>query len=216
MEKHQAIEVLIEERIRSGGWKLHEKIPAERQLALSLGVSRNTLRSAIQVLQGRGILGSRRGSGTFVQAAPEQANQDTRRNFQARLAGMKALFPPVAVLCAQSVKPVELLALEAKLSHVGLAVHTGSAADSARAQRSFLRCVAEGTHNEQIVAAAGHVMPQGRFFSETLDLASKAERELLFAELAGLLGCIRRNQPEEARAHAVRYVELLLRLCRFP
>lgn len=216
MEKHQEIEILIEERIRSGGWRLHEKLPPERQLALSLGVSRNTLRNALQVLQGRGILGARRGSGTFVQAVPGQGSPNRRQDFHARLGGLAALFPPVAALCARAVKPSELLDLEAKLSHVGLAVHTGSAADFARAQRVFLRSVAEWTHNAQVAVAAGHVVPQGRFFSEALAHTSRAERELLFAGLAGLLGGIRRGHPEDAATHAARYAELLLRVCRSP
>lgn len=220
MERQQEVEILIEERIRSGGWKLHEKLPPERQLALSLGVSRNTLRTALQVLQGKGILGSRRGSGTFVQAVPGavagQANANTRQDFYARLAGMSVLFPPVAAACARSAKPADILDLEAKLSHVGLAVHTGSAAEFARAQRVFLRAVAEWAHNAPVAAAAGHVIPQGRFFSESIGLASRADRELLFAALAGLLGCIRRGQPEDAHAHAMHYAELLLRVCRSP
>ncbi len=216
MEKQQEIEVLLEERIRSGGWKLYERLPPERQLAQSLGVSRNTLRNALQVLQGRGILGSRRGSGTFVQAVPGQLSLNTRQDFHARLAGLTALFPPVAALCARWARPAGLLELESKLSHVGLAVHTGSAAEFARAQRIFLRAVAEWAHNARVAAAAGQVIPQGRFFSECIGLASKADRELLFAELAGLLGGVRRGQPEEAGAHAMRYAELLLRVCRSP
>ena len=216
MDKHQEIEVFIEERIRSGNWKLHEKLPPERQLALSLGVSRNTLRNALQILQGRGILGVRRGSGTFVQAVPGQGGSNTRQDFHARLAGMTALFPPVAALCARSAKLVELLDLESKLSQVGLAVHTGSAAEFARAQRLFLRSVAEWTHNVPVATAAGQLIPQGRFFSEALERAAKLEWEALFAELAGLLGGIRRGQPEEAGAHALRYAELLHRVCRFP
>lgn len=216
MEKYQKIEIFIEERIRSGNWKLHERLPPERQLALSLGVSRNTLRNALQVLQGRGILGSRRGSGTFVQAVPGRGSPNTCQDFLARLAGMAALFPPVAALCARSAKPAELLDLEARLSHVGLAVHTGSAAEFARMQRLFLRSVAEWAHNAPVAAAAGQMIPQGRFFSEALGQAPKADWEALFAELAGLLGSIRRGQPEDAGAHALRYAELLLRVCRSP
>lgn len=214
MQKQQKIEFLIEERIRSGYWKLHEKLPPERQLALLLGVSRNTLRTALQVLQGKAILGSRRGSGTFVQAIPGQVTSNTRQNFHARLAGMALLFPPAAALCAQSAHPAEMLDMEMKLSGVGLAVHTGSAAEFARAQRSFLLAVIDGTHNAPVAAAVGHVLPHGRFFSEALGETSKADRETLFAELAGLLGGVRRALPEETRFHAARYVELLLRACR--
>lgn len=214
MEKQQRIESLIEEKIRSGGWKLHEKLPPERQLALLFGVSRNTLRTALQVLQGRGILASRQGSGTFVLSIPGQGTSNTRQNFHARLAGLIFLFPPAAALCARLAGPTELLDMETKLSQVGLAVHTGSPADFARAQRFFLHAVAEWTHNPPVTAAVGHVIPQGRFFSEALAEASRADRETLFAGLAGVLGGIRRALPEDAQSHAARYAELLREVCR--
>ena len=44
-----------------------QRLPAERQLAEELGVSRTALREAIQKLNSQGILVSRVGSGTFVQ-----------------------------------------------------------------------------------------------------------------------------------------------------
>lgn len=45
-----------------------QRLPAERQLAAELGVSRVALREAIQQLSSRGMLESRMGSGTFVRA----------------------------------------------------------------------------------------------------------------------------------------------------
>ena len=42
------------------------KLPAERQLAAQLGVSRNSLREALATLVSEGVLVSRRGGGTFV------------------------------------------------------------------------------------------------------------------------------------------------------
>lgn len=209
MEKQQRVEALIVERIRSGNWKMHEKLPPERQLAQVLGVSRNTLRTALQVLQGKGILGSRRGSGTFVQAVPGEAARGTRQELRARLAALALFFPPVAARCALEARPAEVLELEALLSQVGLAVHTGSAADFARAQRVFLRAVSESAHNAQVAAAMGHVIPHGRFFSEAVGHATKTECELIFAQLAGLLGGIRRGVPEEARLAALQYAEIL-------
>lgn len=52
--------------ITSGKWKVGEKIPSENQLTEILGVSRASIRTAIQHLVGLGILESRHGKGTFL------------------------------------------------------------------------------------------------------------------------------------------------------
>jgi len=212
MEKYQQIQIVIEEYIRNGKW--HGKLPPERQLANTLGVSRNTLRTALQVLQERKIIECKRGSGTFAQPVPRQSHSlDTHGDFQARLAGLVVIFPPVAAFCAKSVKPTGLLDLETKLSNVGRAMHTNSSGELARAQRLFLCSVAEGTHNAPLVAAVAQVIPQDHWFSEAFASSSRNIQESLFAELVGLLGGIRQAQPEETRLHAARYSEALSRFC---
>lgn len=47
-------------------YKVGDRIPAERQLAVEFGVSRMTLRQAIKTLEEEGILERRLGSGTYV------------------------------------------------------------------------------------------------------------------------------------------------------
>lgn len=56
------VRALIEEQKLEAGMRL----PAERQLAALLGVSRNSLREALAMLVSEGLLVSRRGGGTFV------------------------------------------------------------------------------------------------------------------------------------------------------
>lgn len=56
----------IKQTIESGKWKVGDRIPAERELAVQFGVSRMTLRQAIQTLVDEGILERHVGSGTFV------------------------------------------------------------------------------------------------------------------------------------------------------
>lgn len=53
------------------------RLPAERQLAQQFGVSRSSLREAIQTLTSQGVLFSRRGGGTFLQ--PETVNWSEER-----------------------------------------------------------------------------------------------------------------------------------------
>jgi GntR family transcriptional repressor for pyruvate dehydrogenase complex len=56
----------IEELILRGILKPGERLPAERDLAERLGVSRPSLRDAIAALQGTGLLSARPGAGVFV------------------------------------------------------------------------------------------------------------------------------------------------------
>ena len=46
----------LRENIENGHWKVGQKIPAERELAAEFGVSRMTLRQAIQTLVDEGVL----------------------------------------------------------------------------------------------------------------------------------------------------------------
>lgn len=54
------------DQILNGHWPNGTKLPAQRQLALSLGVNRSTLQEAIDELKADGILCSKVGSSTFV------------------------------------------------------------------------------------------------------------------------------------------------------
>ena len=56
----------LERLILDGGLAPGQKIPSERQLASRLGVSRAILREALHELQGRGVIETRHGKGSFV------------------------------------------------------------------------------------------------------------------------------------------------------
>lgn len=52
--------------ISAGEWKPGDRLPSESELSASLGVSRVSIRSALQRLSSLGLVVSRRGEGTFV------------------------------------------------------------------------------------------------------------------------------------------------------
>ncbi|WP_319495668.1 GntR family transcriptional regulator [uncultured Cohaesibacter sp.] len=60
------IERGIEQSIEAGLVAINDALPAERELAHALGVSRVTVRNAVRVLVQKGILVQRHGAGTFV------------------------------------------------------------------------------------------------------------------------------------------------------
>ena len=56
----------LKNAISSGEWAPGEKVPSENELASRMGVSRISIRAAIQQLAGLGLVESRQGEGTFV------------------------------------------------------------------------------------------------------------------------------------------------------
>ncbi|AWV29527.1 GntR family transcriptional regulator [Limosilactobacillus fermentum] len=78
----------LRENIEGGKWQVGEKIPAERELAAEFGVSRMTLRQAIQTLVDEGVLERRVGSGTFVASRKVQEKMAGVTSFTDLMEGM--------------------------------------------------------------------------------------------------------------------------------
>lgn len=66
----------VKELISRGELKPGERIPAERELATLLGVSRPSVREAITVLEAMGFLDSRQGGGTYVRSLAQTSLAD--------------------------------------------------------------------------------------------------------------------------------------------
>jgi GntR family transcriptional regulator len=77
--------------IGAGSWPAGQALPSERDLALSLGLSRMTVRRAFEVLAGDGLLEQRQGSGTYVRARRMEETIDRVIGFsdEARLLGFE-------------------------------------------------------------------------------------------------------------------------------
>ncbi|BBO33347.1 FadR/GntR family transcriptional regulator [Lacipirellula parvula] len=62
----QPIEAFLNERILTGEWSTGFKLPSEESLRKQFGASRTVVREAIRRLQGRGLVKTVNGSGSFV------------------------------------------------------------------------------------------------------------------------------------------------------
>ncbi len=69
----------IERFIRMGIWEKGKKLPTERELAKTLGVSRNTVSTAYKELEVEGVLESHQGRGTFVAETDFSIQAENRR-----------------------------------------------------------------------------------------------------------------------------------------
>ncbi len=77
--RYERLTDAFEQLIRSGELPVETRLPAERWLAQRLGVSRSTIVAAYALLQERGWVSSRRGSGTRVALLSPQQSTHLRR-----------------------------------------------------------------------------------------------------------------------------------------
>ncbi len=76
MAKYQVVIEWINTNIDSGYLRPGSKIPSENELCEKFGLSRQTIRHAIEILSEEGLLESRQGSGTYV--ADQRADDSSR------------------------------------------------------------------------------------------------------------------------------------------
>lgn len=71
--RSEAVLMRLREGIRSGVYGVGTRLPTEKALCATYGVSRNTLRRAVERLRAEGLLRVLQGSGTYVLRMPEQS-----------------------------------------------------------------------------------------------------------------------------------------------
>jgi len=71
----------IIQRINNGELKPGDRLPAERELAVALGVSRTVVRDALKTLVGLGVVNIRHGMGAFINIASDQGNVSRLASF---------------------------------------------------------------------------------------------------------------------------------------
>ena len=122
-EKRAYIAVIerIRDLIRSGDLEPGNKLPPERRLAQELGVSRNSIRQAIQALTERKLLESRQGDGTYLVPHPTStfacdaiidAINEQRGLLTDILEFRQILEPQLAALAARRILPEEIARLK--------------------------------------------------------------------------------------------------------
>ncbi|MGH3087546.1 MAG: GntR family transcriptional regulator [Rubrobacteraceae bacterium] len=94
-------------RIRGGDLGSGSRVPSERELAVEYGISRMTARSAIRLLERRGLVERRGRSGTFVSAPKIELDLSAVAGFSARLL-RQGISPGAEIIEARTVPVSDL------------------------------------------------------------------------------------------------------------
>ena len=138
-------------QISSGEWLVGARIPTEAELAGSLGVSRNTIREAVQALMHVGVLERRQGSGTYVTSRSELAGLVAQRVAGGELAEavevQRAIDMAAARLAARRRTEADLARLDAALAELEAAWDSGEVAAFVNADADLHIAVVLATRN---------------------------------------------------------------------
>lgn len=204
----------IELLILEGSLKPGERLPGERALAEEFGVSRPSLREALQKLVARGVLSSRHGDGTYVSERLGstfrdplldllEKNPESQRDL---LEFRHTLESACAYYAAQRATAPDLLHLKAAFERLQ-ACHASAGpvdqAEEAAADSHFHLAIAEASHNAVLLHTVrslfgllehamriniGGLYPQG-----------SAVRDALMAQHRALYHAIAEGRADDAR-----------------
>lgn len=143
-------------RIEAKEYEVDERLPSERTLAAELGVARNTVREALDVLETRRVIRRRAGSGSFVAQPGEEARNAAGSALAANTSPLDHLVmrgilePDMVRLAVIHMAPRQIEALGETLSQMEQ-VRTDATA-FARQEEEFYRQIAEGSGNPLLAA----------------------------------------------------------------
>lgn len=201
------IELLILRGILRPG----ERLPAERELAERLGVSRPSLRDAISELQENGLLMAKAGSGIFVAevlgnafspalsrlfAAHETAMFDYL-SFRRDIEGLAA--ERAARLGSES----DLKVIQAIIDKMVAAQKAGNSDDEARLDAEFHMAIVEASHNVvmlHMMRSMFDLLQQGVFYNRKIMFHQRTTRTAILDQHRAINTALQERNPEGARA----------------
>jgi GntR family transcriptional repressor for pyruvate dehydrogenase complex len=203
-EVARQIERLILKKLKPG-----DKLPAERELAEMLKVSRGSIRDAIRSLELIGLLEPRQGTGTIVRSTTAEtpfANALKRRkeSVSELLDFRKMLEPPLAARAATHASPEEIVEMEAILLRQEEREKQGESSVAEDAEFHYNVALASG--NSVVLKVIDILMDLLRETrARSLQVEGRSRKSL--DGHRRILAAIQRHDSETAKSAMLRHIE---------
>lgn len=215
-----AIAATLERRILEGSLKAGDRLPPERELAVDLGVSRPSLREAIQKLASKGMVQSRQGGGTFVTDALESTFFDPWQDMMGNhpnlredmLEFRRMLEGQAAEWAAERATEADLQRLEQTFSALSATFEANDTDQRSDADIAFHQAVGDAAHNVLLGHLSSALL---RLMHDNIRLnlgelkAVPAASSLLMRQHAAIHDAIRDKKPQAARAAAETHIDFV-------
>ncbi len=206
-EVARQIERLILKKLQPG-----DKLPSERELAETLGVSRSSIRDAIRSLELIGMVEPRQGAGTIVRQISSDALvnplADARKRKEEVIGELldfrKMLEPPLAARAASHVSADEVSEMEEILERQQEKLRGGESTIDEDSEFHYAIALASG--NSVVLKVLDTLMDLLRDTRErSLQVEGRPQKSL--AGHRRILAAIKRHDPEAAKAAMRRHIE---------
>ncbi len=213
---YQQVARSIAASIAEGRYVPGDRLPSERGLADSFGVSRPTIRDAMIALEFQGLVEARQGSGVYVTARAKPEDDIAEAEVSAlELTEARRLFEGEAcALAAAAVTDEQIAALERIARDLA---NLAAMEEGERLEHDFHLAVAHATRNAAIVAAVEEIWTLRRQFPDCANQLRRvrlADPEGFAEDHHRVVAALRDRDPKEARRviheHLNRTVESLL------
>ncbi|MBW4709267.1 FCD domain-containing protein [Roseobacter sp. YSTF-M11] len=214
----------IEQLILRGILRPGERLPAERELAERLNVSRPSLRDAIGTLQDQGLLTARAGAGVYVADVLGSAFSPALVQLFARhdeavfdyLSFRRDMEGLAAERAARLASETDLRVVQAVFDKMEAAHTKRNPDDEARLDAQFHMAIIEASHNVvmlHMMRSMYQLLREGVFYNRQVMFRQRATRGLLLDQHRAINDSLQQRNPKAARqaveAH-LSYVETCL------
>ena len=212
----------IEQLILRGILRPGERLPAERELAERLAVSRPSLREALSDLQERGLLESRAGAGVFVAdvlgsafspalirlfASHDEAVFDYL-SFRRDMEGL------AAERAARHGTETDLKVIDTILQKMEAAHQKRNPTDEAELDAEFHLSIIEASHNVimlHMMRSMYDLLKEGVFYNRQIMFKQRMTRDMLLDQHRAINDALQARDSEGARAAVCRHLDFVER-----
>ena len=215
-----AVAASLERRILEGSLKPGDRLPPERELAAELGVSRPSLREAIQKLASKGMVHSRQGGGTYVTDSlnstffdPWQDMMGNHPNLREDMLEFRRMLEgQAAEWAAERATDADLQRIDQAFAAVRDAYEAEDTGRRAAADIAFHEAIGDAAHN----ALLGHLsIALLRLMQDSIRLNLgelkhvPAASSLLMSQHAAIHAAVSGRKPAAARTAAETHIDFV-------
>jgi GntR family transcriptional repressor for pyruvate dehydrogenase complex len=211
----------IEELILRGILRPGERLPAERELADRLNVSRPSLRDAISTLQTSGLLSAKPGAGVFVADVLGSAFSPALRDLMSRhddavmdyLAFRRDMEGLAIERAVRLASDTDLQVVQAIFTKMETAHKTESAEDESALDAQFHMAIIEASHNVimlHMMRSMYDLLKEGVFYNRAMMFSQTTTRRALLDQHRAINAALQLRDGPTARAAIEAHLDYVL------